>query len=191
VACTFAVHLLYGAALLSEPLYVRDVLHRSPTTFASLQTVFGVFLVMGGLVAARVGDRMTTFGWVVAGVLFSGLTSIVYLGSRFLVIAYAGVILWGVATALIFGPSRTVLQRHSPEAAHGRVLAADLVTGTTGEVIGLGIAAGFVALWSVPWSALIFGLGVGLAAAWLWLSDRRDHSVVPVDDGAALPELAV
>jgi DHA3 family macrolide efflux protein-like MFS transporter len=193
VTSTFAVHLLYGAALLSEPLYVRDVLHRSPTTFASLQTVFGIFLVIGGLVAARQGDRMTTFGWVVAGVLFSAITSVIYLGSHLLVVAFLGVILWGLATALIFGPSRTVLQRSSPEAAHGRVLSADLVAGTTGEVLGLGVAAGFVALWGVPWSALTFGLGVGAGAIALWLADRRDVSTVPADGDVAEPlgQLAV
>ena len=37
VACTFAVHLLYGMALLAEPLYVRDVLERSEQVFAALQ----------------------------------------------------------------------------------------------------------------------------------------------------------
>ena len=35
VGCTFVVHLLYGTALLAEPLYVRDVLERSPSTFAA------------------------------------------------------------------------------------------------------------------------------------------------------------
>ena len=47
VTCTFAVHLLYGTALLAEPLYVRDVLERSPSVFAALQTAFGVCLVVG------------------------------------------------------------------------------------------------------------------------------------------------
>ncbi len=189
VSCTLAVHLLYGAALLSEPLYVRDVLHRSPTTFAALQTVFGCFLVLGGVVAARVGDRMTTFGWVAAGVLLSAVTSVVYLGTSLVVVAFLGVILWGLATALIFGPSRTVLQRSSPESAHGRVLAADLVTGTTGELVGLGIAGGLVALWGVPWSALTFGVGVGVAAMALWLADRRDEAPLPADAPGVLPEL--
>ena len=45
VTCTFAVHLLYGTALLAEPLYVRDVLERSPSVFAALQTAFGICLV--------------------------------------------------------------------------------------------------------------------------------------------------
>ena len=64
VMASFVVHVLYGAAMLAEPLYVRDVLERSTNVFAALQTVFGIFLVVGGLVAARIGDRMATYGWV-------------------------------------------------------------------------------------------------------------------------------
>src|SRR5690606_13268608 len=113
VGCTFAVHLLYGASLLAEPLYVRDVLERSENVFAALQTVFGIFLVAGGLLAARLGERLATFGWVALGVGASGATAVVYLGTPFVAVAFAGVALWGVATALISGPSRTLLQRGS------------------------------------------------------------------------------
>ncbi|MDQ2648628.1 MAG: MFS transporter, partial [Actinomycetota bacterium] len=81
VSCTAAVHLLYGAALLAEPLYVRDTLERSEGVFAALQTVFGIFLVAGGLLAARAGERMASFRWVAVGVGASGVTAIVYLGT--------------------------------------------------------------------------------------------------------------
>ena len=119
VACTLTVHVLYGAALLSEPLYVRDVLHRQPTTFAALQTAFGVFLVLGGVVAARVGDRLATFGWVAVGVLASGRHRRRLPRHALGAGGYVGVMLWGLATALLAGPSRTVLQRSSPEPPTG------------------------------------------------------------------------
>ena len=47
VTCTFAVHLLYGLALLCEPLYVRDVLGRSEGVFAVVERVWHL-LVAGG-----------------------------------------------------------------------------------------------------------------------------------------------
>ncbi|HEX6425879.1 MAG TPA: MFS transporter, partial [Acidimicrobiales bacterium] len=103
VTCTFVVHLLYGLALLAEPLYVRDVLGRSEHVFAALQTAFGVCLVIGGLLAARAGERLASFGWVALGVGASGLTAIVYLGTPWVVVAFAGVAAWGVATAVISG----------------------------------------------------------------------------------------
>jgi predicted MFS family arabinose efflux permease len=179
VACTFAVHLLYGMALLAEPLYVRDTLERSEEVFAALQTAFGVCLVAGGIAAARLGERLASFGWVALGVGVSGLTAIVYLGTPSLAVAFVGVALWGVATAVISGPSRTVLQRSTPERAHGRVLSADYVAANTAELIGLGIAGVLVSAFGVPWSALILGLSVTSVAACLALSDRRDHRVGP------------
>ncbi len=174
VACTFAVHLLYGLALLAEPLYVRDVLERPEEVFAALQTVFGVCLVAGGLLAARLGERLASFAWVAAGVGLSGLTAIVYLGTPWVVVAFAGVALWGVATAVISGPSRTLLQRSSPEPAHGRVLAADFVAGSGAELLGVALAGVLVGALGVPWSILGVGLTVAAAALWLLAADRRD-----------------
>lgn len=175
VACTFAVHLLYGTALLAEPLYVRDVLERSESVFAALQTAFGVCLVAGGLLAARLGERLAGFGWVALGVGTSGLTAIVYLGTPFIVVAFAGVGLWGVATALIGGPSRTVLQRSSPERAHGRVMAADLVAGSAAELVGVAAAGVLIGTFGVPRSILGMGLLVTTGALLLQLADQRER----------------
>lgn len=167
VALTFSVHLLYGAALLCEPLYVRDTLGESPRVFAALQTAFGIFMVFGGLVAARVGERMASLRWVGIGVFCSGLSAIVYLGTPWVAVAFLGVGLWGIATAVIAGPSRTVLQRAAPERAHGRVLSADLMSGSTGELVGLGCAGLLVSTLGVPWAILILGSAVALVAVWL------------------------
>ncbi len=174
VACTFAVHLLYGMALLAEPLYVRDVLERSESVFAALQTAFGICLVVGGILAARLGERLAAFGWVTLGVGGSAVTAIVYLGTPFVVVAFIGVGLWGVATAVIGGPSRTLLQRASPEHAHGRVLAADLVAGSSAELLGVAVAGLLVGAFGVPWSILTLGLLVASTAAVLQRADQRD-----------------
>ena len=176
VACTFAVHLLYGMALLCEPLYVRDTLGRSEAVFAALQTAFGLCLVGGGLLAARLGDRLASFNWVVLGVGTSGLTAVIYLGTPLVVVAFAGVAAWGVATAVISGPSRTLLQRGSPERAHGRVLSADMVAASSAELAGVGLAGALVSLLGVPWSITIVGLSVSAWAAWVAAAAARDRT---------------
>jgi predicted MFS family arabinose efflux permease len=176
VTCTFAVHLLYGTALLAEPLYVRDVLERSPSVFAALQTAFGICLVCGGLLAARLGDRLASFGWVALGVGASGLTAIVYLGTPYVGVAFLGVGLWGVATAVIAGPSRTLLQRSSPEATHGRVLAADMVAGSAAELVGVATAGVLVSAFGVPWSITALGLLVAATALVLQATNQRDQA---------------
>jgi DHA3 family macrolide efflux protein-like MFS transporter len=174
VAATFTVHLLYGMALLAEPLYVRDVLERSEETFAALQTAFGVCLVAGGLLAAKVGERLATYGWIAAGVGASGLFAIVYLGTPWIGVAFVGVALWGVATAVISGPSRTVLQRSSPERAHGRVIAADFVAGSSAELVGIGLAGILISNFEVPVSIAALGLTAATIAVLLAVADRRD-----------------
>jgi predicted MFS family arabinose efflux permease len=179
VACTFAVHLLYGMALLCEPLYVRDTLGSPEEVFAALQTAFGVFLVGGGVLAARLGERLASFGWVVLGVGTSGLTAVVYLGTPWLLVAFAGVAAWGVATAIISGPSRTLLQRSSPERAHGRVLSADMVAASTAELVGVGLAGALVSLLGVPWSITLVGLSVAAWSLWVAAADRRDEGLDP------------
>ena len=184
VACTFAVHLLYGTALLAEPLYVRDVLERSESVFAALQTAFGIFLVAGGLLAARIGERLARFGWVALGVAGSGVTAIIYLGTPYVVVAFIGVALWGIATAVISGPSRTLLQRASPERAHGRVLAADLVAGSSAELLGVATAGVLVGLFGVPWTILGLGAAVTTAAVLLDVADRRDATGYPTPPAA-------
>lgn len=179
VSCTFLVHLLYGTALLAEPLYVRDVLDRSEQVFAALQTSFGLCLVLGGIAAARLGERLASFGWVALGVGASGVTSIVYLGTPWLLVAFLGVALWGVATAVISGPSRTVLQRATPTRAHGRVLSADFVAASTAELLGVVVAGGLVTALGVQRSIVGVGGAVAVAALLLGRADRRDRGAHP------------
>jgi MFS family permease len=183
VACTAAVHLLYGLALLAEPLYVRDVLERSEAVFAALQTAFGLCLVAGGLLAARLGERLASLRWVTLGVAGSGVAAIVYLGTPSIVVAFVGVAVWGVATAAISGPSRTVLQRFSPERAHGRVMAADMFAGNGAMLVGTVAAGPLIAAFGVPWVITGFGLTVAVVALLILGADERDHaSGIPAPD---------
>jgi predicted MFS family arabinose efflux permease len=173
VVAMSSVHLLYGAALLAEPLYVRDVLERPPSTFAALQAVFGVFLVAGGITVARMGERVASFGWVIAGVASSGVAAVVYLGTSSIVIAFVGVAAWGVCTALLSGPSRTLLQRNAPESVHGRVIATDTMSGTAAQLLGIVSTGVLIGTVGVPAAMSLLGGIVVLVAVWLRRSSTR------------------
>lgn len=179
VTCTAVVFSLYGLAVLAEPLYVRDVLGRTPATFAALQTVFGVFLIAGGLVAARLGDRAASLRWVAFGVAGSGVAAVLYLGTPWLPMAFVGVSVWGMFTAVISGPSRTVLQRATPDHAHGRVLAVDMVAGSAAMLVGTVAGGPLIDHLDVQGAVVLFGsfaLVVGLLVSGrrvLPLADRR------------------
>jgi sugar phosphate permease len=116
------VYRLWAAFGVLEPLYVRDVLGGSDAMFALLQTVFGVGLVLTGLVLAVVGDRVARPRYVALAMIVSGITAALYLGTESEVVAFVGVFLWGVDTAFFFVPTRTLLQRYAPAVFHGRVL---------------------------------------------------------------------
>jgi MFS family permease len=177
-------------ALLCEPLYVRDTLGRSEEIFAALQTAFGVCLVGGGLLAARLGERLASFGWVALGVGVSGLTAVVYLGTPWLAVAFLGVAAWGVATAVISGPSRTLLQRSSPERAHGRVLSADMVAASSAELAGVGLAGALVSVLGVPWSVTLVGLSVAAWTARVATAERREARRPALERLEAAPQPA-
>lgn len=176
VACTALVHLLYGAALLIEPLYVRDVLGRSEEVFAALQAVFGVALVGGGLLVAKLGERLAHFRVVAAGVAGSGAAAFVYLGTPWLPVAILGVVIWGFMTAFMGGPSRTVIQRATREVEHGRVLAADLMAGSSAEVVGLATLGFLIDAIGIRTSVLVLGSAVVAAAVALAAADARDSA---------------
>ncbi len=176
------LHLLYGAALLVEPLYIRDVLGRSEDVFAALQTIFGVALVAGGLIVARMGERLVGFSVVAAGVVGSAVAAVIYLATPWLVVAVAGVIAWGGATALLGGPSRTVIQRAAPEHEHGRVLAADLVAGSGAEVLGVATLGFLIEAVRLRTSVVLLGTFVACGAALLALADRRESTSAPPEN---------
>jgi predicted MFS family arabinose efflux permease len=114
---------LWGLFGVLEPLYVRDVLGESDTVFALLQAVLGVGLVGAGTTVAVIGDRVATPRWVALATMASGVTAALYLGTRWLPIAAAGVFLWGAGVAFFYAPAKTLLQRYAPTPAHGRILA--------------------------------------------------------------------
>jgi predicted MFS family arabinose efflux permease len=177
-----AVFLTWGAFLVIEPIYVRDVLHRSPAVLGLLQTCFGVGLVGAGLLLGRVGDRVATPRAVALSVLLSGLAAALYVGTGSVVVAFVGVFLWGVDVAFFAAPVRTVLQRESPIEAHGRVLALLATLDGWGNVAALPLTG--LAIAAVGPRAT--GVGVGAlavlagTAGLLVLRPSRTGDAVPV-----------
>lgn len=113
----------FGAFAVLEPLYARNVLHIPVTTFALLQTAFGIGLVGTGLTLPLVRRRLEATPALAAVVVAAGFAAALYGGTPFTVVAFMGVFLWGIAVGLFGAPARTLLMRATPEHAHGRVLA--------------------------------------------------------------------
>ena len=98
-----------------EPLYVRDVLHRSPATLGLLQTVFGIGLIGTTMLLPRIGERIASVRMLALAVGASGVAAALYVGTRSLAVAMVGVFLWGVDVGFFWPPMQTVLQRSTPQ----------------------------------------------------------------------------
>jgi MFS family permease len=177
IMLTGGVYFLYGSALLLEPVYVRDVLDEPVTTFAYLQSAFGVWLVGVGIFVARLGDRVATRAVLALAVIGSGLGAAWYLGTDSVLMAFAGVMAWGAVTAFIAGPSRTLLQRHAPVGAQGRVLGVDRTMEGIGHLAALPVAGFLASSLGVRPAALVIGLVVvSLGGGGLVLARRASEA---------------
>ena len=186
VACSGTVFLLYGVATLAEPLYVRDTLERSESVFAALQTAFGLCLVGGGVIAARLGDRLATLRFVAIGLIGSGASAVLYLGTPLVGVAFLGVAVWGVFTAALSGPARTVLQRATPERAHGRVMATDMLAANVMMLVGSVVAGPLIGAFGVP--VTITTVAAVAVVVGLSVLDRAGRGTEEAGVAVAVPE---
>jgi len=154
----FAVFCSWGAFLVIEPLYVRDVLHRSPSMLGLLQTVFGVGLIGTTMLLPRIGDRVVSVKALAIAVAFSGVAAAVYVGTRSLAVAMAGVFLWGIDVAFFMPPMQTVLQRATPIEAHGRIMSLAATADGIGSLIAIPAAGLLIGAWGVSRTGLTVGL---------------------------------
>jgi MFS family permease len=189
-----SVYLIWGAFVVVEPIYVREVLHGTPTLFAMLQSTFGIGLVLTGIVVARLGDRLVRWSVVCIAAIGSAAGAALYVGTATVAIAFVGLFLWGVVTALLISPMRTLMQRAAPVETHGRVFAFDGMVHSTADLVSLpvvGLAAGLVGVQVAGVGMAVLPLAGGLLT---WRTVRRSRSGAPVAEvatPAVVPEPAV
>ena len=141
------VYLIWGAFLVIEPIYVREVLHGSPTMLALLQTTFGVGLLLTTLVVTRLGERVARVRIAAVAAAASGVAAMLYVGTAVPAVAFVGIGVWGCVTSFFVVPARTLMQRAAPVETHGRVMALDGTVNSGGHLVALplvGLAAAAV-----------------------------------------------
>jgi MFS family permease len=163
-----AVFCSWGASMVMEPLYVRDVLHRSSATFGMLQTVFGVGLIAMTVVLPRLGDRVVSVHAQALAVVASSAAVALYLASGNLPVAVVGIFLWGALTALFLPPFYTLLQRSTPPDSHGRVMAVAGTANGVGGLIATPLAGVAVGAFGIRACALFLAGGLVLAGLTVW-----------------------
>jgi MFS family permease len=193
-----SVYLIWGAFVVVEPIYVREVLHGSPTLFAMLQSTFGVGLVLAGVVVARLGERLVRWSVVCVASVGSAMGAALYVGTDEVAVAFVGLFLWGVVTALLIAPMRTLMQRAAPIETHGRVFALDGMVHSTGDLVSLpvvGLAVGVIGVQAAGVAMAAVPLAGGILV-WRTVRSRAAepevaNEDVPVADVAIAAEPAV
>jgi MFS-type transporter involved in bile tolerance (Atg22 family) len=140
---------------------------------------------------ARLGDRLVRWSVVCAAAIGSAIGAALYVGTANVAVAFIGLFLWGVVTALLISPMRTLMQRAAPVETHGRVFAFDGMVHSTADLVSLpvvGLAAGLIGVQAA---------GVAMAAVPLtggvlvWRTMRRRAAAEPVVVDVVVPEAAV
>jgi MFS family permease len=152
------VYLVWGAYIVIEPIYVRDVLHRPASTFALLQAGFGVMLLANSLLVARAGDRAAKLRTLRICALCCSLAAPLYVGTHYVAVAFIGITVWGASTGWLIAPRDTLLQRSTPVELHGRVLAVDAALRSWGSVVALPLAALLTGPLGPSHAAFVFAL---------------------------------
>ncbi|HET9076631.1 MAG TPA: MFS transporter [Acidimicrobiales bacterium] len=158
----------WGAFVVIEPLYVRDVLHRSPVTLGYLQTVFGVGLLGMTALLPRLGDRVVSVRALAVSALASGGAAALYVGTRYLPVAMAGVFLWGVVTGFFMPPMQTLLQRSAPVETHGRLMAAAGTVNGVANLVAIPAGGLLIGLVGVSGTGMVVGALLVAAGAAGW-----------------------
>lgn len=177
---TYSLWALFG---ILEPLYVREVLGQTDTTFALFQTVFGVGLVSAGALLAVIGNRAAKPRYVALATIVSGATAALYLGTQSVAVAFVGVFLWGLDVAFFYTPVKTLLQRYAPVAAHGRVLSVNQSLEPVASIVVTPLAAVAVGMIGVQLLGVVGGV---IAAVGGLVALRLVRTLPPVPDSVEI-----
>jgi MFS family permease len=158
-----------GAYLVVEPLYAQRVLGRPASQFALFEAAAGLGAVAGSMLAMRLGGRLLRAAAVSSAAIAYGAAAAVFVGTRWLAVAYAGAFLWGVSAAVFGVASISVLQRLAPDHARGRVLALASGVWTFCETVGPLLAGGLVAGLTVQRGAIVLA-GISVAGGLVGVS---------------------
>ena len=163
----------WGAFFVLEPLYVRDVLHRTAALLGLFQTAFGIGLLVTTAFLHRIGDRLASVRVIALSVALSGVAAATYVGTHILAVAFVGVVAWGVDVTFFLPPMQVVLQRATPTAAHGRILALSSTADGVANVIAIPLTGVCVGLIGVRTTGTLVGALAVVAGLAGWVAEKR------------------
>ncbi|MBU3863844.1 MFS transporter [Streptomyces sp. 4503] len=153
-ASTTLCNIGIGALIATLVLHITGWLGAGNTGYAAVITVYGIGSVIGGLVAARLTEKLgRARALVVCGTAQIG--ALVVLGAiRSLPVAVAAMGLFGFAGIVWNVTEVTMMQQRSPDGALGRVSSAFRTLSTAGAPLGALLGGVMAAAWGLNTPAL-------------------------------------
>lgn len=190
-----SVWAMFGLFSALEPLFFRDILGEPPETIGFVNTVFGIGLVAGTWMVARLPRAARSARAVLVLVALNGLGAILYVGTDRLPVVVAGGFVWAVMIGLFVPIVRTMLHVNSPRPMVGRVMGVSQMLSEVGKLAPLTAAPVLAAAFGVQETLAGGGLLLGIAAFAFWrvakhLDDTRTVPVEAIDAAVIAPHVS-
>ena len=168
-----AVWLLFGTFSALEPLFYRDILEVQVETLGWVNSIFGIGLVGGTMVASRLPSRLRTATFLTVLVGMNAVGVLAYVGTDILGVVVVAGAFWGVIIGMMAPLHRTMIQLNSPSLLVGRIMGVNHIHSEVGHLIPLAIAPWLAAAFGVQRSLIIAGMTVAVVAL-LFLRGARE-----------------
>ncbi len=171
------VWLLFGTFSALEPLFFRDVLGVEVETLGWVNSIFGIGLVSGTVIAARFPARLRTATFLTFLVGMNAVGVLLYVGTDLLQVVVAAGVVWGLIIGMMAPLHRTMVQINAPSKMVGRVMGVNHIHSEVGHLLPLTLAPWLAAALGVQMSLIISGTLVGVGAlAFLPAARRLDRT---------------
>ena len=159
------VWIMFGTFSSLEALFFRDVLGVEIETLGWVNSIFGLGLVGGTWVASRLPSRLRNARSLAVVVGFTGLGSLLYVGTDILGVVVGAGVVWGAIIGLMAPLHRTLIQLNSPDRYVGRIAGVTHIHSEVGHLMPLAIAPALAAAFGIQRTLIAAGLLVALLAA--------------------------
>lgn len=159
-----SVWLMFGTFSALEPLFYRDILGAEVETLGWINSIFGIGLVGGTLIAGRLPERLRNAATLTTLVGLNAVGVLAYVGTDRLAVVTVAAPMWGVIIGMMAPLHRTLIQINSPEQYVGRIMGVNHIHSEVGHLIPLAFAPALAALFGVQQTLLWTGALVALVA---------------------------
>ncbi len=159
-----SVWVLFGTFSALEPLFYRDILQVEPETLGWVNSIFGLGLVAGTVISARLPARYRTARTLVLMVALNSLGVLAYVGTDQLRVVVVAGVFWGLLIGAMAPLLRTLIQLNTPEALMGRITGVTQVHSEVGHLLPLAIAPFLAGVFGVQRTLIYTGLALAVFA---------------------------